>query len=154
MILMAQVESIVILTGAGISAESGIDTFRDAGGLWEQHRVEDVATPEGFARNPEMVHDFYNQRRAGALAGIGPRVYRRRSKRPADTELRVRMKELASERRRFGYRCLHILLKRECWEVNWKKLYRIYREEGLIVRIRGGRKRAVGTRTPSRIDLE
>ncbi len=54
-----------------------------------------------------------NQRRACALAGINPRVYRRRSKRPADTELRVRMKELASERRRFGYCRLHILLKRE-----------------------------------------
>ena len=48
--------NIVILTGAGISAESGIDTFRDAGGLWEQHRVEDVATPEGFARDPDLVY--------------------------------------------------------------------------------------------------
>ena len=61
------------------------------------------------------------------------------------------MKELASERRRFGYRRLHILLKREGWEVNWKKLYRLYREEGLTVRKRGGRKRAVGTRTPMAI---
>ena len=60
-------------------------------------------------------------------------------------ELRTRMKELASERRRFGYRRLHILLKREGWQVNWKKLYRLYREEGLTVRKRGGRKRAVGT---------
>ena len=93
----------------------------------------------------------YNQRRACALAGIDPRVYRRMSKRPADTELRTRMKELASERRRFGYRRLHILLKREGWEVNWKKLYRIYREEGLTVRKRGGRKRAVGTRAPMTI---
>jgi putative transposase len=74
-----------------------------------------------------------------------------RSKRPADTELRARMKELASERRRFGYRRLHILLKREGWEVNWKKLYRLYREEGLTVRKRGGRKRAVGTRAPMAI---
>jgi len=54
---------LVILTGAGISAESGIRTFRDSGGLWEDHRVEDVATPEGFARNPGMVIEFYNQRR-------------------------------------------------------------------------------------------
>ena len=54
---------LVILTGAGMSAESGISTFRDSDGLWEKHRVEDVATPEGFARNPEMVLDFYNQRR-------------------------------------------------------------------------------------------
>ena len=57
---------IVILTGAGISAESGLGTFRDEGGLWAQHRIEDVATPEGFARNPRLVHDFYNARRANA----------------------------------------------------------------------------------------
>jgi putative transposase len=61
----------------------------------------------------------YNQRRACALAGIDPRVYRRMSTCPADTALRIRMKELASERRRFGYRRLHILLKREGWDVNW-----------------------------------
>lgn len=54
---------LVVLTGAGMSAESGISTFRDSNGLWENYRVEDVATPEGFARNPEMVLDFYNQRR-------------------------------------------------------------------------------------------
>lgn len=57
--------SIVILTGAGISAESGLATFRASDGLWENHRVEDVATPEAFARNPELVQTFYNQRRAG-----------------------------------------------------------------------------------------
>lgn len=55
--------SVVILTGAGISAESGIRTFRGADGLWENHRIEDVATPEGFMRDPELVHRFYNQRR-------------------------------------------------------------------------------------------
>ncbi|WP_174865364.1 Sir2 family NAD+-dependent deacetylase [Pectobacterium polaris] len=54
---------VVILTGAGISAESGIRTFRAADGLWEEHRVEDVATPEGFQRNPELVQEFYNARR-------------------------------------------------------------------------------------------
>jgi NAD-dependent deacetylase len=64
-------DRIVILTGAGISAESGIDTFRAAGGLWEQHRVEDVATPEGFARNPNLVLNFYDMRRA-ALADVAP----------------------------------------------------------------------------------
>lgn len=68
---MAEIERIVILTGAGISAESGIDTFRSAGGLWEQHRVEDVATPEGFARNPNLVLNFYDMRRA-ALATVAP----------------------------------------------------------------------------------
>jgi len=68
---MTQIKRIVILTGAGISAESGIDTFRSAGGLWEQHRVEDVATPEGFARNPDLVLNFYDMRRA-ALANALP----------------------------------------------------------------------------------
>lgn len=68
---MAEIERIVILTGAGISAESGIDTFRAAGGLWEQHRIEDVATPEGFARNPDLVLNFYDMRRA-ALAHVAP----------------------------------------------------------------------------------
>ena len=57
---------LVVLTGAGISAESGIRTFRDTNGLWEDHRVEDVASPEGFARNPALVLDFYNQRRTQA----------------------------------------------------------------------------------------
>lgn len=54
---------LVILTGAGISAESGIKTFRDSNGLWENHRIEDVASPEGFARDPELVQNFYNLRR-------------------------------------------------------------------------------------------
>lgn len=62
---------IVILTGAGISAESGIETFRAEDGLWAQHRVEDVATPEGFARDPELVVSFYNARRA-QLADVAP----------------------------------------------------------------------------------
>ncbi|MGJ8697032.1 MAG: NAD-dependent deacylase [Verrucomicrobiaceae bacterium] len=65
-------KTIVILTGAGISAESGIQTFRGDGGLWEGHRVEDVATPEGFARNPELVQRFYNERRRKLLSGIEP----------------------------------------------------------------------------------
>ena len=58
------VRNIVILTGAGISAESGLATFRAADGLWEGHRVEDVATPEAFARDPALVHQFYDARRA------------------------------------------------------------------------------------------
>lgn len=56
-------KTIVVLTGAGISAESGIKTFRDSGGLWEEYRVEDVATYEAWERNPKLVIDFYNQRR-------------------------------------------------------------------------------------------
>ena len=63
-------EHIVILTGAGISAESGLGTFRDEGGLWAQHKIEDVATPEGFARDPELVQRFYNMRRAEAAKAV------------------------------------------------------------------------------------
>ena len=74
--LMADIRNIVILTGAGISAESGIDTFRDAGGLWEKHRIEDVATPEGFARNPALVQGFYDARRA-ALDRVEPNAAHR-----------------------------------------------------------------------------
>lgn len=66
--LSQQTPKIVILTGAGISAESGIQTFRASDGLWEEHRVEDVATPEAFARNPKLVQDFYNQRRKNLLS--------------------------------------------------------------------------------------
>jgi NAD-dependent deacetylase len=60
-------KNLVVLTGAGMSAESGISTFRDSGGLWEQYPVEDVATPEAFARNPELVLNFYNARRRELL---------------------------------------------------------------------------------------
>ena len=59
--------SIIFLTGAGISAESGLETFRGADGLWCGHRIEDVATPEAFAHHPELVHTFYNMRRKGLL---------------------------------------------------------------------------------------
>lgn len=59
-------QRVFVLTGAGISAESGIRTFRDAGGLWEQYRFEDVASPEGWAARPEVVWRFYMQRRAQA----------------------------------------------------------------------------------------
>src|SRR5580765_5406401 len=65
------VRNIVILTGAGISAESGLATFRGPDGLWEGHRVEDVATPEAFARDPALVHAFYDARRAN-LAKVEP----------------------------------------------------------------------------------
>ena len=65
--------NIVVLTGAGISAESGIQTFRAQDGLWENHRIEDVATPEGFERNPDLVQNFYNQRREKLQGeGIAP----------------------------------------------------------------------------------
>lgn len=61
---------VVVLTGAGVSAESGVRTFRDAGGLWEGHRVEDVATPEGFARDPVRVQRFYDQRRRAVASAV------------------------------------------------------------------------------------
>ena len=61
--------NIVVLTGAGISAESGVPTFRGSDGLWEGHRIEDVATPEGFARDPHLVHSFYNAHRAKLIDG-------------------------------------------------------------------------------------
>lgn len=64
-------QKLVVLTGAGVSAESGISTFRDSDGLWEQHRVEDVASIEGWYRNPALVLDFYNARRA-QLASVAP----------------------------------------------------------------------------------
>ena len=64
-------KKIVILTGAGISAESGIKTFRAADGLWEDHPIDQVATPQGYARDPALIHRFYNQRRAG-LKSVEP----------------------------------------------------------------------------------
>ena len=63
--------ALVLLTGAGISAESGLRTFRDADGLWENHRVEEVATPEAFRRDPDLVYRFYNERRR-SLGAVGP----------------------------------------------------------------------------------
>jgi NAD-dependent deacetylase len=68
----SEYNNIVVLTGAGISAESGLKTFRDNDGLWEGHRVEDVATPEAFAKNPELVHTFYNLRRNQLLNEAKP----------------------------------------------------------------------------------
>jgi putative transposase len=93
----------------------------------------------------------YSQRRACALVSMHPRTYRYASRRPDDAGIRRRLRELANERRRFGYRRLHILLKREGIELNHKKLFRLYREERLTVRRRGGRKRALGTRAPMAI---
>jgi len=65
---MSNIRNIVILTGAGISAESGLRTFRASDGLWEDHRVEDVASPEGFRRDPALVQRFYDERRVGVQA--------------------------------------------------------------------------------------
>lgn len=93
-------------------------------------------------------HKGYSQRRACGLVGIEPKTYRYASRRPNDGEVRRRLRVLACERRRFGYRRLHILLAREGVLLNHKRLFRLYREERLGVRKRGGRKRALGTRAP------
>src|SRR4029453_10686379 len=79
---------------------------------------------------------------------LQPKTYRYASKRSDDAPIRHRLLELAQQRRRFGYRRLHLLLRREGIMLNHKKLYRLYREERLMVRRRGGRKRAIGTRAP------
>lgn len=73
---MHDIRNIVILTGAGVSAESGVATFRGPGGLWEGHRVEDVCTPQALARDPELVHRFYDERRA-RLATVAPNAAHR-----------------------------------------------------------------------------
>ena len=100
--------------------------------------------------NWAMTEKGCSQRRACGLVGIAPKTFRYVSTRPDDVGLRDRLKALADERRRFGYRRLHILLRREGVGVNHKKLFRLYREERLTVRRRGGRKRALGTRVVSR----
>jgi putative transposase len=89
-----------------------------------------------------------SQRRACAVLGADRTMVRYVSRRPDDAKARERIRELASQRRRFGYRRLHWLLCREGWAMNHKKFRRLYREERLQVRRRGGRKRALGTRAP------
>lgn len=86
-----------------------------------------------------MTEKSYSQRRACGLIGLAPKTFRYASRRSDDLELRARLKKLAGERRRFGYRRLHILLRREGIVLNHKKLFRLYREERLTVRRRGGR---------------
>jgi putative transposase len=94
-----------------------------------------------------MAERGYSQRRACRLVEVDPKTVRRPVRR-GDQEVRGRLCELAAARRRFGYRRLGVLLEREGVRLNHKKLYRLYREEGLTVRRRRGRKRATGTRAP------
>ena len=94
-----------------------------------------------------------SERRACKAIGCCRMTVRYASTRPDDGSLRARMKAIAQERRRFGYRRVHVLLKREGYVVNHKKLFRLYREEKLAVRRRGGRKRAIGTRAPMMIPV-
>jgi putative transposase len=127
-------------------APGGIDAGRrDAEGS-----AGKVLTPRARKRFVTWAIDekCYSQRRACGLVGLDPKTFRYASRRADDTVVRARLKELALERRRFGYRRLHILLRREGIELNHKKLFRLYREERLTVKKRGGRKRALGTRAP------
>ena len=89
-----------------------------------------------------------SERRACSTIKVDRKTVRYRSRRPPDDALRARMRELAAERRRFGYRRLHVLLRREGLVQNRKRTQRLYREEGLTVRRRRGRKRATGCRAP------
>jgi len=90
----------------------------------------------------------YSERRACRLIGVDRTAFQYRALRPDDTGVRERLRELANERRRFGYRRLAVMLKRDGRRMNLKKVYRLYKEERLTVRKRGGRKRALGTRAP------
>ncbi|HEU0149695.1 MAG TPA: IS3 family transposase [Bradyrhizobium sp.] len=94
-----------------------------------------------------------SERRACKAIGCSRMTVRYQARRADDAGLRQRMTAIAQERRRFGYRRLHVLLKREGYEVNHKKLFRLYREERLTVRRRGGRKRAIGTRAPMTVPV-
>jgi len=114
----------------------------DPRGVW----LDRGAKREAVAHARE--HHGVSERRACALVGVSRRVIRYEPTRADDGALRRRLRELAAERRRLGYRHLAYLLTREGVTLNHKKLLRIYREEGLRVRRRGGRKRALGTRRP------
>lgn len=93
-----------------------------------------------------------SERRACSFVGADRKMVRYRSVRPQDEQLRVRLRELANERRRFGYRRLFVLLRREGERSGINRVYRLYREEGLTVRKRRARRRAVGTRAPILIE--
>ena len=93
-----------------------------------------------------------SERRAGPIAGAGPKMVRYQSPRAPDTALRGRLRDLANERRRFGYRRLFILLRREGEPSGINRIYRLYSEEGLTVRKRKARRKAIGTRAPILIE--
>ena len=93
----------------------------------------------------------YSERRACRLIGVDRTAFQYRPRRPEDASVRERLRALANERRRFGYRRLAVMLKRDGLRMNLKKVYRLYKEERLTVRKRGGRKRALGTRAPMTI---
>ena len=112
-------------------------------------------TPAGWREAVGHLQAAYemSERRACRVLGVDRTSVRYQATRPDDGALRDRLKALAQERRRFGYRRLHVLLRREGHAVNKKRVQRIYREERLTVRRRGGRKRAMGTRRPLDLPL-
>ena len=109
-----------------------------------------MVTPAGKREAVAHLRSAFDmsERRACRTIGCVRMMVRYRSCRPDDTDLRLRLRALAHERRRFGYRRLHVLVRREGFRVNHKRLFRLYREERLMVHRRGGRKRALGTRAP------
>jgi len=114
-----------------------------------------VVTPAGWREAAGHLQAAYemSERRACRVLGVDRTSVRYQATRPDDDVLRDRLRTLAQERRRFGYRRLHVLLRREGHAVNKKRVQRIYREEWLTVRRRGGRKRAMGTRQPLGLPL-
>ncbi len=112
-----------------------------------------MVTPDAKREAVSYLQTAYgvSERRACAAMSVDRSTICYESKRPDDTELRDQVKQIASERRRFGYRRIHVLLEREGIQVNLKKLRRIYSEEKLQVKRRGGRKRALGTRRPMEV---
>jgi putative transposase len=114
-----------------------------------------MVTPAAERKAVAHLVDAYgmSERRACKTIGCCRMTMRYKTTRADDAGLRQRMKAIAHERRRFGYRRLHVLLKREGYVINHKKLFRLYREEKLAVRRRGGRKRAIGTRAPMLVPM-
>ena len=110
-----------------------------------------MVTPEARRDGVAYVCETHeiSQRRACRLLSADRSSVRYQSIRSDDAQLRAAIRRIAGERRRFGYRRIHAMLEREGWQVNHKKLKRLYREERLQVKRRGGRKRALGTRRPS-----
>ena len=116
---------------------------------------KEVVTPAGKRKAVVHLREAFgmSERRACKAIGCCRMTMRYETTRADDDGLRQRMKAIAQERRRFGYRRLHVLLKREGYLINHKKLFRLYREEKLTVRRRGGRKRAIGTRAPMLVPM-
>ncbi|MDH2356491.1 MULTISPECIES: IS3 family transposase [unclassified Bradyrhizobium] len=121
----------------------------------EGSRGKEVVTPAGKRKAVAHLVDAHgmSERRACKAIGCCRMTMRYRTTQADDTSLRQRMRAIAQERRRFGYRRLHVLLRREGYLINHKKLFRLYQEEKLTVRRRGGRKRAIGTRAPMLVPM-